>query len=113
MIETVVLNHLMEELNMTDVYMEVPEDNLPERFVVVEKTGGNRENYIYQSSFAVQSYGPSKLAAAILNDAVKGAMDSLIEEKEVTKAAYDSDYDYTDAETKRYRYQCVYDITHY
>ena len=112
MIETIVLNHLMTELNMTDVYMEVPEDP-PDSFIVVEKTGGDRENHIYQSSIAVQSYGATLLAAATLNDSVKAAMDSLINEKEVTKAAYDSDYNFTDTETKRYRYQCVYDITHY
>lgn len=113
MIETVVLNHLMEELNMTEVYMEVPERDLPDRFVVVEKTGGSRANCISTSSFAVQSYGPSLLAAAMLNEQVKAAMDSLISEKEVARSAYDSDYNFTDTETKRYRYQAVYDITHY
>lgn len=113
MIETVILNHLMTELNTQDVYMEVPETNLPDRFVVVEKTGGNMENHLWESSVAVQSYGPSMLAAAMLNESVKAAMDSLAEEPEVTKAAYDSDYNFTDTDTKRYRYQCVYDVTHY
>lgn len=113
MIETVILNHLKTELETDHVYMEVPRDNLPDYFVVVEKTGGERTDHIWQSSIAVQSYGPSLLAAATLNDSVKAAMDSLIDEKEITKAAYDSDYNFTDTDTKRYRYQCVYDITHY
>ena len=113
MIETIVLNHLIRELNMEDVYMKVPKENLPDRFVVVEKTGGWRTDHVDHASFAVQSYAPSLVEAAMLNEDVKAAMDSLIEETEVTQSAYDTDYNYTDTTTKRYRYQCVYDITHY
>lgn len=113
MIETVILAHLKTALDTDNVFMEVPRDNLPTRFVVVEKTGGDRENYINTASFAVQSYAESLYEAAVLNEAVKAAMDSLVEEDEVSKAAYQTDYNFTDTETKRYRYQAVYDITHY
>lgn len=113
MIETIVLDHLMEELNMEDVYMEVPKENLPDRFVVIEKTGGQRTDHIGQATFAVQSYATTMLDAAMLNEEVMAAMDGLIKEQEVTRSAYDTDYNFTDTATKRYRYQCVYDITHY
>lgn len=113
MIETIIMAHLKTELDTDNVFMEVPRDNLPTEFVVVEKTGGNRENHINTATFAAQSYAESLYQAAVLNEAVKAAMDSLIEEDEVSKAAYQTDYNFTDTTTKRYRYQAVYDITHY
>ena len=113
MIETIILAHLKTELDTDNVYMEVPRDNLPTRFVVVEKTGGDRSNHINMAEVAVQSYAESLYEAAALNETVKAAMDSLVEEDEVSRSAYQTDYNFTDTETKRYRYQAVYDITHY
>ena len=113
MIETVILAHLKAELNITDVYMEVPRDSLPSKFVVVERTGGDRSNHINTTTFAVQSYAESLYDASAFNELVKAAMDSLVDEPEVSKSAYQTDYNFTDTTTKRYRYQAVYDITHY
>jgi hypothetical protein len=113
MIETIVLAHLKTALDTDNVFMEVPRDNLPTRFVVVEKTGGDRENHINEATFAVQSYAESLYEAAILNELTKAAMDSLVEEEEVSRSDYQTDYNFTDTSTKRYRYQAVYDITHY
>lgn len=113
MIETIILAHLKTALDSDNVFMEVPRENLPEKFVVVEKTGGDRTNHISSSEFAVQSYAASLYDAAVLNESVKAAMDSLVEEDEVARSAYQTDYNFTDTETKRYRYQAVYDITHY
>lgn len=112
MIETTVLNHLMDTMDTSVVYMEVPEDP-PTLFVVVEKTGGGKTNHVGHATFAIQSYGESLLAAALLNEQVKEAMESLTEEKNVSRCVLDTDYNYTDTETKRYRYQAVFDITHY
>lgn len=113
MIETVILAHLKTALDTNNVFMEVPRDNLPTKFVVVEKTGGDRENLINTATFAVQSYAESLYEAAALNELTKAAMDSLVEEDEISKSAYQTDYNFTDTSTKRYRYQAVYDITHY
>ena len=113
MIETVILAHLKTALDTDNVFMEVPRDNLPTRFVVVEKTGGERSNLLNTASVAVQSYAESLYEAAVLNELTKAAMDSLVEEDEISKSAYQTDYNFTDTETKRYRYQAVYDITHY
>lgn len=113
MIEKVILNHLMEKLNMTDVYPEVPRDNIPAQFVVIDKTGGGEDNQIWNSQFAVQSYGGTLLDAAELNARVKVAMKSLTEHQDVSRCHLETDYNFTDTETKRYRYQAVYDITHY
>lgn len=113
MIEVTVLNHLMDTLETHDVYMEVPE-NPPAIFIVVEKTGGGESHTINSSSFAIQSYGPSLLAAAMLNQRVKEAMRELVNaSSDVSRCELDTDYNFTDTATKRYRYQAVYDITHY
>lgn len=111
MIETVVLNYLNQHLNVS-VYAERPESDTGE-YVVIEKTGSGRTNRINQSTFALQSFGNSLLRAAEINEAVKAAMDGLIELPEVSRSHLNSDYNYTDTSKKRYRYQAVYDITHY
>ena len=61
----------------------------------------------------VQSYAGSLLEAAQLNDQVKQAMDSLPELADIGAARLNSDYNFTDTASKRYRYQAVYDVTHY
>ena len=112
MIELIVLEHLMTKLNMTDVYMEVP-DNPPKKFVVIDKTGGGRKNLICSATLAIQSYDETLAKAAVLNKDVKAAMYDLAENINVGKVALETDYNFTDTSTKRYRYQAVFDITHY
>ena len=48
-----------------------------------------------------------------LNEAVKDAMDNFIEEVQVSKSSLNSDYNFTDTQSKTYRYQAVYDIIHF
>lgn len=111
MIEEIILNHLAAKLS-APVYMEVPEKP-PALFVVLEKTGSGRNDHICSAVFAVQSYAQSLLQAARLNEQVKAAMDVLPMLDEVCAARLNSDYNFTDTTSKRYRYQAVYDITHY
>ena len=51
--------------------------------------------------------------AAELNDRVIETMYGLIDYDEVTHVELNSNYNYTDTTTKEYRYQAVFDITHY
>ena len=111
MIETVVLNHLAANLGVP-VYMEIPAKPA-DTFVVLQKTGGGRVNYVRSAMVAVQSYAPTMLAAAQLNERVKAAMDLLPVLPEIGSSRLNSDYGYTDTASKRQRYQAVYDITHY
>ena len=108
MIETIVLDYLSSVLP-EPCSLEVPE-RPPALFVVLEKTGSSSENYINTASFAVQSYAPSLFEAAELNERVKAAMDDLIQLPDIFSSDLDSDYNFTDTSTKRYRYQAVYDI---
>ncbi len=111
MVETIVRNHLKSALDVP-VLLEVPE-KMPETFILIEKTGASRENYIDRATIAVQSWAASMYEAASLNDKVKKAMDSLPELPNVSRAALNSDYNHTDTSTKKYRYQAVYDLTYY
>ena len=110
MIETTVLDYLSSVLS-EPCSLEVPE-RPPVRFVVLEKTGSSRKNFINTATFAVQSYAPSLFEAAELNERVKAAMDDLILLPDIFSAKLDSDYNFTDTATKQYRYQAVYNITY-
>ncbi len=113
MIEKTVLDFLDEELSVP-VWMEIPEgETLPDKFVLLEKTGSRSGDHIRSATLAVQSYADSMENAAKLNEDVKEAMDRLTELNRITRSELNSDYNFTDREKKQYRYQAVYVITHY
>ena len=111
MIEAIILNHLKSKLTVP-VRLEKPEP-APSEYVLFEKTGSSRSNYLCSSTFAFQSYSDSMYGAAALNEEVKKAVDSLIELDEIASVKLNTDYNFTDTTTKKYRYQVVYDIKHY
>lgn len=111
MIELLILNFLKDE-GFT-AYMQMPEKSPSFPFVIIEKTGSSRYNRINTSTIAIQSYADTMYEAAVLNDQVKTAMEEAVGLDEITKVSLNSDYNFTDTRTKRYRYQAVFDITHY
>ena len=73
---------------------------------------------ITTSTIAIQSVvnslsGNTLLEALELNEEVKQAMFDIISEDEIIRSDLNSDYNYTDNTTKEYRYQAVFEITHY
>lgn len=113
MIEMIVRDYLRDNLDVP-VWMERPKiEELPEEYVLVEKTGSSEENHIRRATFAVQSYAGSMYKAAELNERVKRIMEWIITLPEIGKAKLNSDYNFTDTDTKEYRYQAVYDLVHY
>jgi len=112
MIEKTILDYLSDCLPDVPVYMEVPADR-PAVFVVIEKTGSSRINHIDSATIAVQSYGATLYDAAALNERVKTAMLDSITLDSISRAALNSDYNYTDTASKHYRYQAVFDVTFY
>lgn len=111
MIETIVLNALNAVLPV-EAFMEDPK-NKPASYVVLEKTGSNRENRLDTATFAAKSIAPSLEEAAALNEAVKAALDQLPYTAEhIFAAKLNSDYNFTDTRTKQRRYQAVYNITY-
>ena len=110
MIEITICDYLSQRLDCP-VLPEKPSRPFG-RMVFVERTGG-RGRFIKETTVAIQSYETSMYKAAELNDLVIEAMQGLIEVDEVTHVELNSNYNFTDTTTKEYRYQAVFDITHY
>lgn len=110
MIESIVISYLNTNLSVS-CYMEKPEAQ-PDKYVIVQKTGSRRDNRINHATFAIQSYAPSMYQAAELNELVKAKMDSIVSLSTVYASELNSDYNFTDTTDKKYRYQCVYELTY-
>lgn len=111
MIEIVIKQFIDDHLSVP-AFLERPEKP-PKRYVLIEKTGSGEKNQLPSSTFAFQCYGPSLYEAALLNEDLKVAVKAMIVLDEISKIKLNSDYNYTDTETKEYRYQAVFDINHY
>lgn len=111
MIEKTILDYLDEHLTVP-VYMEEP-INKPVSYVLIERTGSSESDLIETTTLALQSYGASLYDAAVLNMAVKARIKQAVELPSVSAVYINSDYNFTDTETKRYRYQCVAVVTHF
>ena len=111
MIEAIVRNYLKEKLSC-EVYMEEPE-NIPDSYIIIEKTGSGYSNGLKSATIAIQSYAKSLYNACLLNEEVKAALEEIDTQDPISKAELNSDYNFTDTETKRYRYQAVYDFLYY
>ena len=80
---------------------------------MIEKTGGGEENHIKKAMIVIQSFADSLYRAAEINEEVKKAMKEIVELEDISKCDLNTDYNYTDVARKKYRYQAVFDITHY
>lgn len=109
-IEEIVKKHLDK---MLSVPVKVKKDTDLNEYVLIEKTGGGKEDFIFSATIAIQSYGPLLLDAALLNEEVKTAMESLTDHDQVTKCDLNSDYHFPDTSIKAERYQAVFNIRHY
>lgn len=109
MIEKVLRDYLSSKLSVPVVM----ENTTETEYVLIEKTGSGESNYIHSATFAIQSYSDSLYGASQLNEAVKSAMQNIIELDVVSDCSLNSDYNYTDLSEKRYRYQAVFNLTHY
>ncbi len=105
----IMLKNYLDTVMSVPVYLEEPKEK-PKRYVLFEKTGGGKDDQIRKATFAFQSYAESMYEASELNEEVKVAMDNSIYFVDIGKAKLNSDYNFTDITTKRYRYQAVYDI---
>ena len=112
MIETVLLNYLNSAGLSAQVYMEQPAKK-PSAFFILEKSGGGQTDHISESDFIVQSYGRTLYEAACMNEEIKAVMLRANTLNEVSAVELNSDYNYTNAESKSYRYQAIFVVTHY
>lgn len=83
-------------------------------YILVQRTNGGCTNHIRNATYAVQSISYySKLRAAQINETVKTAMEEFEEASNISACRLNSDYDFTNPNTKEYRYQAVFDIVYY
>ena len=111
MIELILRNYLTRATSYP-VYLVVPEDRVPKRYYVIEKTGGGISDRIRNATVAIQSYAETLADAARMNEELIDAMFEC-NDNSVAGVRLNSDYNFTDAESKKYRYLAVFDITHY
>ena len=113
MLEPILLRAL-EEATGCPAYMEQPKDK-PERYFVLERTGGGERGAEQRSAtVAVQSYGPTMLDAAALNEQVLDiARELQYKETSIISCEVNSTYNFTDTRTKRYRFQTVIDLVYF
>lgn len=113
MIEKTIYDYLTEAASVP-VYMTRPADlSGVTSYIMVEKTGSSRANYIETATLAVQSYAPTIYEAAVLNEEVKKLMLDAISLDEISSSKLVSDYNFTNTQTKQPRYQAVFDVTYY
>ena len=111
MIAKDLLDYLNTALDNVSVYMEAPDQVTG--YVLIDQTGSSISNQIKTTTLALQSYGASLYDAMVLNDKVAAAMDGFAELPNVASVKLETDYNFTDTTTKQYRWQAVYQITHY
>ena len=94
-----------------DAFSEVPEGH-PAEFYTVERTGSRTVNRVTTVTVAIQSWNSASMyAAAKMNDDLKREMEMLVQEPEISACRLSTDYNFTDTDSKYYRYQAVYNIT--
>lgn len=79
-------------------------------FVTVEQLGSSTADHTYTASLALQSWGQSRSEAAAINEEVKTKMAAVAGLPEVSRCRLENDYYFPDLETKRPRYQAVFEV---
>lgn len=91
-----------------NVYAEVPV-KVPNKYIVIQKTSGREDDRLESSTVVIQSVSKKSLQdAAELDAAVKEAMRNIPDNNPIMRAELNSNYNFTNTETKEYRYCAVY-----
>ncbi len=109
MIEITVRDHLKSLLPFP-VYLERPKVR-PDKYAVIENTGGTESNFILLATIVIHTYGASMYEAAEMAWGVKHAMDKITEKDNVSACRVQTaPMNWTDTTTKNYRYRAVYQL---
>ena len=111
-IEQVIIKHLTAALDVP-VKADVPK-NRPERFVTVERVGGQLAYYVFDhADIAVQAWAPTRHEASELIELADTAMHRITEITNITKVARNSITNFPDPDDKLSRYQGYYELIFY
>lgn len=108
MIEVTLLRWL-EAMLPDPVYLE-KRPKAPARRYIIEKLGGGRRDQIRSAVIAVQSCAPTLLEAIEMNRDAIEAMRMAVKHRKICDVQLNADYNFTDTDSKGYRYQAVFDI---
>lgn len=113
MLEEILFNFLNNVELDAPTYTMIPK-NPPEEFYVLERTGGGISDHINSTTVAIRSNAQSLERAADLmydlDNVMRNALPSL---DYICGVRRNSIANFTDPQTKAYRYQGVYVISHY
>ena len=111
MIEKLVRKYLNDNMTVK-AYIEKPPEQ-PEKYLEIERVGHTESNFIYTTTLAIKSMAGSLFFAAELNDEVIAVMNRMIALPEIVSVYCSDSYNHTDTTKKEYRYQAIFEITHY
>lgn len=95
------------------VYAMTPKQDVPRNYIVIDKTGSGHTNGIDRATIAIQSISSdSLLKAAEINEDVIDAMGDFVATTNIFGVRLQADYNFTNTQTKQFRYQAVYEITY-
>lgn len=111
MIEVTLIEYLNDVLDC-QCYAEIP-PNRPDRFVVVQKIDGGKVLSHNMVTFNVECYEKTKYSACDLADEVKTLIFDFVDNADdVYLVTLGGERDNTNASTKEYRYELVFNITY-
>lgn len=111
MIETIIFDYLNDTMQVP-AYMEEPE-RPPAEYLRIELLGASITDHVKSAVIGVQSYGSSLFRAASISHEAVGKMLDSIALNQISKCKLNSEYNFSDEKTHRYRYQAVFDIVYF
>lgn len=112
MIEKAVIDYLNDVLSVP-AYGQKPDEDIPDAYVLVEKTSGTERDYILSAVIAVQSVAKTLPDAMALNEEVKAKMREMIALPDISRSRLNTDYNFTNPTRKEYRYQAVFELVYF
>ena len=103
---------LIEILGALDVpvFVMFPDEMPKGRFIVLDRIGTGKTNYVTSYEMAIQSYGSTALDAATLNELVIETMENAISDDRFARIRLNTSQMQTDTTRKLNRYQSTFEI---
>lgn len=108
MIEQTVKEYLDTVLEDVKVFLEIPKQ-MPDKFIVFQLINRGIENRINEATLEFRSYAPTKYEAALLDEKLRDAMESMHEGTDIS-CRLGGGNDDPDTTLKKYRYRCYYNL---
>ena len=111
MIEKIIKDYLSDTLGAA-VVLERPSPP-PDRYYLIEKTGGGREDTLHHTMLNIESHAPTLYETAQIHEAAMAAMLRASVLDAVSEVKLNTEYNNTDTATKSYQYEAVYEVAHF